>query len=67
MGAKYCTKAPSSVIPQVCNEFILGYMEERQQEDCAIERPKLISLTQHMCEWLFAQGLSEWKLLPKAV
>ena len=51
----YCCTNNAEQVPDICNEFVLGYFEEKKM--CIeMDTPEAVELTQNMCHWMFING-----------
>lgn len=51
----YCCDNNAEQVPDMCNEFLLNYLERRENQ-VEMTRTELIELTQNMCYWMFING-----------
>ncbi len=52
-GKDYCAMNNAEQVPDVSNDFIMNYLE---QKDPAMETQEAIDLIQNLCHWLFING-----------
>lgn len=67
-GSEFCSVADSEVIPDVCNEFILCYLQARKKNGSnrkvAIPiRQYTARMTDRMCSWLYNEGYTSSRLV----
>ena len=53
---EYATVNNAEVVPEVCNEFVTVYMEQRKNAPVVLGRQENVDLTRHLCHWMFVNG-----------
>ena len=50
---EYCLTNNAEHAPEICNEFVTVFMEDKRNSQFDISKPDQIDLTINLCHWLF--------------